>query len=694
VTIGAPNRRRNALANEASPYLRQHAENPVDWMPWSDAAFARAEREDKPVFLSVGYAACHWCHVMERESFENDEIAADLNEHFVSIKVDREELPDVDHHYMSIVQSLTGSGGWPMSVFLTAQRQAFFGGTYWPATSNYGRPGFHDVLRAIVDAWQHRRDDVEHTARAIQESLASSSVTGADGELHHGLIAHAVESALARFDQVNGGFDRAPKFPHAMELALLLRVAVRERNAQAQQVVTHSLRKMVRGGICDQIGGGFHRYSTDDRWLVPHFEKMLYDNALLIPLLIDAGHTTGDRELFDAARSALDWALREMEVAEGGFASSLDADTDGAEGLTYLWTPAEMCAVLGAERGARGAAIHDVTADGNFENSRSIPQLPVSVDDWAKRLGVAEDLLRAELAEDRAALLRARSKRRQPARDDKMLTDWNGLMISALVRGYEALAEPSYLAAAERTARRILGRFVLTGRLPHSHLGTSVQDTQFLLDHAAFGAGLLDLFQATGESCWFEAAVTLADRIEMMFNRGEQLYKMSERDIAGVEPIDPFDNATPSGISLAATLFIRLFQFTALERFRMRAEHQLRLLAAWMERAPAAFGQALTALEMLLHPPAQLVIVGDAGHEFARVADAMPRSMLTVIAMHDDSSVVPELLAPLVEGKSAVDGRATAYLCRDFACERPVTDAEELRRTLAVLLHGSDPQHG
>ncbi|MBI5059506.1 thioredoxin domain-containing protein [candidate division KSB1 bacterium] len=676
----------NALIHEASPYLLQHAHNPVNWLPWSDAAFERAERQARPVFLSVGYAACHWCHVMERECFENEEIAAYLNEHFVSIKVDREERPDVDHHYMSIVQSLSGSGGWPMSVFLTPQRTAFYGGTYWPAVSNYGRPGFLDVLRAVVEAWRNRRRDVEQTAGAIQKSLDQARPDGEVGELSDELIARALAAAESRFDKVDGGFGPAPKFPHAMELALLLRVGARTADADAVQIVIHSLRSMIRGGIFDQIGGGFHRYSTDARWLVPHFEKMLYDNALLIPLGLDSAVVAADQELREAARESLDWVVREMEVAEGGFASSLDADTDGEEGATYSWTPAEIRGVLGPERGARFASIYDIRDAGNFEHGRSVPNQPVSIAEWANEHGVDADPLRSALRQDRAALLSARMRRVQPSRDDKVLTDWNGMMISALVRGFGALDDPRYLAAATRAADRILTRFERTGTLPHALRGERTHETQFLLDHAAFGCGLLDLFGATGDDRWFRGAMTSADRMETLFARGAAAYVMSDDAVAGMEQVDPYDNATPSGISMGATLLVRLHQLTNDSRFRRRAERQLQILASRMERAPAAFGQALTAVDMLLHPPAQLVLVNDHERELWRVARNCPGFALSPLWIDPQHACRAPGLASLLDSKSAIAGKPTAYLCHHLSCEPPFTDASALADALKALI--------
>ncbi len=677
----------NALIHEASPYLQQHAHNPVNWLPWSDAAFEQAARENRPVFLSIGYAACHWCHVMEHESFENDSIAAFLNEHFVAIKVDREEHPEVDHHYMQAVQRMTGQGGWPLSVFLTPDRKPFFGGTYWPAESKYGRAGFLGVLKSVDQAWRGKHEDVLSSAEEFHRLLADSAqIEQQPGEINSDLLRLAIRSSEQTFDSVFGGFGSAPKFPHAMELGLLLRLSQRLQSPRSQEMALFTLRKMARGGMYDQIGGGFHRYSTDARWLVPHFEKMLYDNALLVPVYLDAYVLTDDSEFREIARQTLEWALREMAVKEGGFASSLDADSDGEEGKFYVWSPAEIAAVLGPERGSRFARIYDVSDTGNSEQGRSILNLPEPLEVWAERLKLPFDQLHQELTEDRERLRTAREKRVRPARDDKVLSDWNGLMISALVRGFAALEDARYLDAAQQTANRLLSPFERDGKLVHSFLGERTLSLQLLMDYAALGNGLLDLFLAKGNPRWFNASVALAKQLDLLFDSQNGLYTMSADVIAGASQTDPFDSAMPSGNSLAGNLMARLYDLTGDEWYEQRARRQVEPIAGVVKRAPQAFSQALVTVDLLEHPSAQLVLVGDKERELWRTAQSAYVPGI-LIAWQPQGLEISEAspLAVLLEGKSPIGGKATAYLCRNFACEMPTTDATALREKLQQL---------
>ncbi len=677
----------NALIHEASPYLQQHAHNPVNWLPWGDAAFEQAARENKPVFLSIGYAACHWCHVMEQESFENDTIAAFLNEHFVAIKVDREERPDVDHHYMQAVQRMTGQGGWPLSVFLTPERKPFFGGTYWPAESKYGRAGFLDVLKSVDQAWRGKHADVLSSADEFHKLLVDSAqIEQLPGEINSDLLRLAVRSAEQSFDSVFGGFGSAPKFPHAMELGLLLRLSQRLQSPRALEMALLTLRKMARGGMYDQIGGGFHRYSTDARWLVPHFEKMLYDNALLVPDYLDAYVLTGDPEFRETARQMLDWALREMAVNEGGFASSLDADSDGEEGKFYVWTSAEIDAVLGVERGRRFARIYDVSDTGNFEHGRSILNLTEPLEVWADRLSLPLDRLQRELAEDRNRLLAAREQRVRPGRDDKVLSDWNGLMISALVRGFAVLDDARYLNAAEQTANRLLLPFEHDGNLVHSFLGERTLSRQLLMDYAALGNGLLDLFLADGNPRWFNGSVALARQLDSLFHSENGLYTMSADSIAGASQTDPFDSAMPSGNSLAGNLMARLYDLTGDEWYEQRARRQVEPIAGVIKRAAQAFSQALVTVDLLVNPPSQLVLIGDRDRKLWRaVQDEYVAGILTAWQPKDAEIPDSSPLAILFEGKTTINDKPTAYLCRNFACELPTSDAAELRKKLQQL---------
>ncbi|HEY3296049.1 MAG TPA: thioredoxin domain-containing protein [bacterium] len=675
----------NALLHEASPYLRQHAQNPVNWLPWGDAAFEQAARENRPVFLSIGYAACHWCHVMAHESFQDADIARALNENFVCIKVDREERPDVDHYYMQAVQGLTGQGGWPLSGFLTPDKKLFFGGTYWPPRAKWGKPGFQDVIEAVAQSWRDRPGDLMAGANELHAALGDLSVIHSTGEpLSADLLEKAVRDAEATFDPVHGGFGPAPKFPHALQLSLLLRIAAQAGHKRAREMVMHTLRQMARGGIYDQIGGGFHRYSTDGHWLVPHFEKMLYDNALLSPVYLNAGVLTGDAELFRIGRETLDWALREMTVERGGFASSLDADSEGEEGAFYVWTPSEVEGVLGAERGRRFCRIYDIAAPGNFERERSIPNLTRPVADWADDFEIPAAQLEGEIAEDRQVLQHARNLRVRPERDDKVLTDWNGLMITALVRGFAVLNETRYLDAAQTTADRLLGAFENRQTLAHSQLEDRSKEISLLLDYATLAAGLLDLYLATGTERWFDGAVALASRLDELFANPQGPYVMSAQGVAGDPFPDPYDNVLPAGSSVAGTLAARLYYLTGNNVYMQRAVAQTQPLAALMRATPAAFSAALVTASLLQSPPAQLVLVGDHQRELWRAAQSVFVPTLDCLWLNE-SDRQPKDLSALLEGKVTPGGKPTAYLCRHFSCSLPVHSGGELKAQLVDI---------
>ncbi|MCB1059057.1 MAG: thioredoxin domain-containing protein [Calditrichaeota bacterium] len=649
----------NALIHEASPYLLQHAHNPVDWMPWGDAAFEKARAENKPVFLSVGYAACHWCHVMEHESFENEEIAEFLNGHFVSIKVDREERPDVDHHYMQAVQRMTGSGGWPMSVFLMPDRKPFYGGTYWAPEARYGRPGFMDVLQALAKAWETERDSLLAASDQMHDAIhAEIELPPATSKLSPALLDSAVKASERNFDPVNGGFSRAPKFPHAMELAMLLRYYSRTGDDSVKHMVEFTLDKMARGGIFDQIGGGFHRYSTDDQWLVPHFEKMLYDNALLLKVYQDA---TLVSPLFLTTSGQIGlWLNREMKLDEGGYASSLDADSDGEEGVYYVWTPQDITDAI-PDFSKTYCRCYDITELGNFENGTSIPNL-LKTEPFI--VGSEDDVLYVEA---NAKLLRARETRNRPARDDKALCDWNGLIISAL-------SQTGMIKAATETANRFVAPFERDGELVHSFLGDKELRIQLLADYAALGNGLLDLFCVTGDVRWFDNAYKLADEIERRFAKGDGLYYMSEDSVAGVRSVDLYDSAMPSGNSLAGNLLIKLYYLTGEEKFFARAESQINTLMPYLERMPTAFAQAMLTAEWLLYPPEQVIIVSPAGKQGEGRVPNHNRQVISIDDQFVDRLPTDHPLRPLFEGKNTDSGKPTYYYCRNFTCELPTTD--------------------
>jgi len=676
----------NALIHEASPYLLQHAHNPVDWLPWGDAAFEKARLENKPVFLSVGYAACHWCHVMEHESFKSEEIAEFLNAHFVAIKVDREERPDVDHHYMLAVQKMTGSGGWPMSVFLTPDRKPFYAGTYWAPEARYGRPGFMDVLKGLANAWETERDSLVLSAAQLHDAIHEEHVLApAQSKLSPALLDFAVRESERNFDSAYGGFSRAPKFPHAMELAMLLRYYSRTGNDTVKHMVEFTLDNMARGGIFDQIGGGFHRYSTDDKWLVPHFEKMLYDNALLMQVYADAAKLLGRTDFARVSDDCHKWVNRDLSLRESGYASSLDADSEGEEGKYYVWAAEEWRTILTGETRDDWIAFYGVTDSGNFENGLNIPFRPFTRDSWTpKYTSVLSDGDDPTVGYDtlipsgRDKILAARMLRIPPARDDKALCDWNGLMITALVRQGD-------IYQAKQTATIFLSPFNNDSELVHSFLGEKELRVQLLLDYAAFGNGLLDLFCATGDLHWFNNAYKLADEIERRFATGDGLYYMSEDSVAGVRSVDLYDSALPSGNSLAGNLFVKLYYLTGEVKFRDRAEKQVNALMPYLERMPTVFSQALLTAEWLLYPPEQVVIVwpqpvfGDTKYSGLIAPN---RQVINIWGNVIENLPNDHPLLPLLSGKATADHTTTYYLCRNFTCELPTTEIEQLRTSL------------
>ncbi len=545
----------NRLIYETSPYLRQHAHNPVDWYPWGEEALRRAREEDKPILLSIGYSACHWCHVMERESFENEQIAALMNQHFVNIKVDREERPDLDALYMGAVQAMTQHGGWPLTVFLTPDGVPFYGGTYFPPEPRHGMPGFPQVLLAVADAYRNRRGDVVAQAARVRKFLeqANRSLPGRQDLLQETLLSQATTAALRQLDPRYGGFGGAPKFPQPMTLEFLLRAWKRWSDPQPLHAVELTLEQMARGGIYDQLGGGFHRYSVDARWLVPHFEKMLYDNALLARLYLHAYQATGKVLYRRVAEETLDYVVREMTGPHGGFYSSQDADSEGVEGKFYLWTPEEVAAVLG-ERDARAFnALYDVTPQGNFEH-RSILHLERPLDEVAAELGMAPAELEAVVAWARPKLYAAREQRVRPGRDEKVITAWNGLMLRAFAEAARVLERPDYRGLAVRNAKFVLGTLWQNGRLLRTFKDGQARIPAYLEDYALYSGGLLTLYEATFDPRWFRAARELADQMLALFwEPGDEAFYDTGHDQEQLvaRPREVTDNAMPSGNSAA-----------------------------------------------------------------------------------------------------------------------------------------------
>ena len=630
----------NRLAQETSPYLLQHAGNPVDWYPWGDEAFARARAEDRPLLLSIGYSACHWCHVMERESFEDEATAREMNEHFVSVKVDREERPDVDAVYMDAIVALTGQGGWPMTVFLTPDGEPFFGGTYFPPEPRHGMPAFRQVLGAVAEAYRDRRDDVAQQAAVLVQALREGAARAPSREpLTAALLEDAVAVLRSQVDAEWGGFGYAPKFPPASVIELLLRRG-------ELGLALGTLDGMAAGGMHDLVGGGFHRYSVDRQWLVPHFEKMLYDNALLVPAYLHAWVLTGTAAYRDVAERTVGYVLRELALDGGGFASAQDADTDDVEGLTFTWTAEELEAAIGPGR-------EELLQP--FEHGRSV--------------------LRGELSdEERAALLAARELRPKPLRDDKAIASWNGLMLAALAEAGRRLERPDWLDAATALAEFLLGPLWSGGRLHRTWRDGVAKGTGYLEDYADVAHGLYELHVATGERRWLDESRRLALLAVELFaddERGGFFLTPADGEALVARQKGLEDTPTPSGNSMLAFALLRLARIWGDDELERRAVGVLRLVRDVVARAPSAFGWALCALDLHLSPPRELAIVGGADSDVARAA----------LRGFDPTAVVafgPADGVPLLEGKTLVDGRPAVYVCERFACRAPVMDPSAL----------------
>jgi uncharacterized protein len=677
----------NRLAREQSPYLLQHKDNPVDWYPWGDEAFEKARREDRPIFLSIGYSTCHWCHVMEHESFENAAIADVLNREFVPIKVDREERPDVDDVYMQAVQMMTGQGGWPLSLFLTPEGRPFYGGTYYPPRSRWGRPGFAELLGAISSAWRSRRDELESSAAEMLGHLESEAkARAAPAAIPAGVLDGVVPALARQFDAENGGFGGAPKFPPAMRLELLLRIWTRTGAAAAREMAERTLTRMAAGGIYDQVGGGFHRYSVDATWTVPHFEKMLYDNAMLARVYALAHRAFGRPEDARVVRETLDYLLREMTPLDGGFFAAQDADSGGEEGTFYVWTPESVAEVVGESEAALVCARFGVTREGNFEHGATVLTLAKSVSELAAELGRSEDEVVAVLADARAKMYEARSKRVAPATDDKQLTDWTGLAISAFALAGRILREPRYVDAAGAAAERVLRECVRGGELLHRSRGGSAAIPGFATDYAFFAEALLDLYEATFEPRYLSEALRLQRALDERFADPRGGYFLTSEASAGliVRPRETFDGATPSSNSVAASNLLRIAALTGDEKARERADAIFSAFAGLMPHAPSAFPRLLCALDFREDAALEVVLAGEPGRaDFDALWDASfasPR-LNRVLARAESAEEVPELAA-LAEGRASRGGPARAYVCERFACRAPVDRPDELVEAL------------
>ena len=684
----------NRLAKETSPYLVQHKENPVDWYPWGPEALERAKREQKPIFLSIGYSACHWCHVMEHEIFENEEIAQALNEKFVCIKVDREERPDLDQLYMNAVQMMTGRGGWPMSVFLTPELKPFYAGTYWPPHASRGMPGFGQVIEAVAKAWGTNRAEAEKMADQLTAELAKLDRDAVDGELSIELVESAVKQLRQAFDGTHGGFGGAPKFPAPMALRLLLRHWHRNRDLSSLSMVRITLDQMAAGGIYDHLGGGFARYSVDDRWLVPHFEKMLYDNAQLAVAYLEAYQATGDQSYARVVRETLDYVLRDMTDPAGGFFSTEDADSEGVEGKFYTWTPDTLSEVLGDEAAETFARVYDVTEAGNFEHGQSILNLPKTLRQQAQLLDRDEEELGAELAASRAKLFAARESRIHPHKDDKVIVAWNGLMIDAMARAGAVLGDSRYIDAAAKAADFLLKELRRDdGRLLHTWRGGVAKIDAYLDDYACLANALISLYEATFVGRYLDEAVGLMDVVLDKFadSGGQGFYfTADDQEQLIVRSKDFTDNAVPSGNAMAATVLVRLGKFTGSQQYLDGAQGIMRQTAEMMRRAPTATGQTLLALDLEQGPTYELVLAGELSDESSQAALTHLRSRFLpnkVLAFAGSGATeVSQTLGELLQGKTMQGETPTLYVCEGFTCQAPAQGVEEIKHTLDELM--------
>jgi len=678
----------NHLAGESSPYLLQHAHNPVDWYPWGPEALQKARDEDRPILLSIGYAACHWCHVMAHESFEDVGIAALMNRHFVNIKVDREERPDLDDVYMRAVQMMTGHGGWPMTVFLTPDLEPFYGGTYFPPEPRHGMPSFPQLLDGMAHAYANRRGEITATAAQLREHLQSRAAESTDTTAPSAkTIYRAVMAQHDNFDPNYGGFGGAPKFPHTTGLMLHLRYAVSQDDPELLSEVMFTLRQMAGGGIRDHAGGGFHRYATDARWLIPHFEKMLYDNALLAVIYLEAYQHDGSTDLAEAASTTLDWVRREMQDSQGGYYATLDADSEGVEGKYYVWDQAEVEELLG-EEAAFFMAAYDVSPNGNWEGA-TILNTPQPLAEIAAAHGVDEDDWRPRLDRCLETLRDARDSRVRPGLDDKILSDWNGLMIAAMARGYRVLGKAEYLESAIAAASFVLEDMLVDGRLLHSHRDGKAGQPAYLDGYANMLWACVELFESTFDLRWLQHARGLADgMIELFWDEDDGGFHFTGHDQESLiaRPKSGHDGATPSGNAIAATWLGRLARWTGEAGYDRKSRDTIAAFAAGMRRAPTGFGQMLLALEADLRDKRELAVVGDPSSPATKQAlhtlwrNYLPNTLIAVLDPQraDLDEFVRQV--PLLAGKAEAAGSETPmfFSCSNYACAAPTSDLDEI----------------
>jgi uncharacterized protein len=678
----------NRLANETSPYLLQHAHNPVDWYPWAEEALSRARGEDKPILLSIGYAACHWCHVMERESFEDPETAAVMNEHFVNIKVDREERPDLDDIYMKSVQIMTGHGGWPMTVFLMPDLKPFFGGTYFPPEDRHGMPSFRRVLAGVITAWESQREQITESSKELTQYLHMFDKAGEVGSLSYPLIETSVARLVEVSDREWGGLGGAPKFPQTASLRLAMRLAkinssaADELKKETLEFIRRTLDRMAYGGMHDQIGGGFARYSVDRMWLVPHFEKMLYDNATLATTYLEGFILTGRPYWGKVATDTLDFVLRELTTDQGAFYCSLDADSEGEEGKFYVWRPEEVREVAGKDDGSWLCQVYGITDGGNFEHKTSVAHFVAAPEVLAEKYKMSIDDFWKKLEGINEKLLAAREKRIRPGRDEKVLTSWNGLMISAFARGYAVLQDVRYLDAARNASKFILSTMYKDGRLLRTWGKGKARLNGYLDDYSFLSEALLDLAEIDGDPLWFNTARDLTDKMVEHFwdaSEGGFFYTSDDHEELLTRPKNYFDGSIPSGTSVGCSNLLRLARLTGNEEDRKKAETVLSLYSPHIEKAPDQFANLLCALDSYLSRPVEIAFVmkpdspGWTNLLWKIHSVFLPNKVMLVKQTDREG-----LQSPLLESRSLLDGKPTAYICRNFACEKPINDINAL----------------
>ena len=690
--------KKNRLADSKSPYLLQHADNPVDWYPWGPEAFARAAEEDKPIFLSIGYATCHWCHVMEHESFENPLVAALMNEAFVNIKVDREERPDIDQVYMTVCQMMTGGGGWPLTIIMSPDKQPFYAATYIPRESQHGRIGMLDLVPRVAKLWQADRDSIRGTSKQILDALEKMEGRSSGGTIDKGAIDNAFSQFIGRYDATHGGFGSSPKFPSPHNLVFLTRYWRRTGNDQALAMVSNTLEQMRLGGVYDQVGFGFHRYSTDAEWLVPHFEKMLYDQAMLVFAATEAWLATSNPVFERTAREVITYVLRDMTSPEGAFYSAEDADSEGEEGLFYLWTTDEIEQILGKEDAAFAASVWNLETEGNYSDEvkrrrtgRNIPHLGQSHQDMARGLKMTEEEFEQRLESVRSRLFEVREKRVHPLKDDKVLADWNGLMAASMAFAGRVFDQPEWVQAAQKATGFVLEEMrTNSGRMLHRYRDGDASIPAFLDDYVFMTTAMLELYDATFEPKYLERAAELQQKTHDLFwdtKRGGFFFTAADNEELLVRQKEIYDGAIPSGNSTAADNSIRLARLTSDTEYLQGADHIFAAFSSDANQMPSAHSQLMSALQRGIGPSLEVVIAGKASADDTAALISTVREMYlpqaaVLLVPPGKSGAAIRKLAPFAEGYEPVDGKAAAYVCRDFTCQLPTTDPAKLKELL------------